>query len=460
MVQSVTKEMIHSHVKREPFCYRNINNASDEYIKYVTDDSTAEKIQNTADLSIEITSTERVNILSTFFYAFGISRIIRRHYADIFGTKKVCGVAVLVNVIVNILTPFFSQSCCSLIFTLRFIAGFSQGMCYPAITFIESQWITPDELTRVVGFIFQANSLMSTLTLMLSGHIISLLGLEYVFYISGSIFSLCLVLWIFFWFDTLKVHPRISGQVKHCIIEALRKRNSKKMTDNVLWLKMLQSLPIWSASVAYAGSMCGLSLLVTQLPLRISSIMGVNSRKNGILLSLPFICEFVGSIASSWLLYFIMYKCHWWMKKLIRVSSTIALAGLGVSLLLVGYFGCRKWSVIFIFTLGEVLKGFPTSGNLRRNTDIITSNVSGTALGISTYAFLNSIIIPVVIDVRNPGETISEWRIVFWLLYTSYIGTALFYKIFVSTELQPCPYKNKQADENPEEVEEKLKNWT
>ncbi|RXG61800.1 hypothetical protein Avbf_16205 [Armadillidium vulgare] len=48
-------------------------------------------------------------------------------------------------------------------------------------------------------------------------------------------------------------------------------------------------------------------------------------------------------------------------------------------------------------------------------------------------------------------QTISEWKTVFWFLFSIYIGTALFYAIFASTDLQPWDSENDEADENNHE---------
>ncbi|KAL7642794.1 UNVERIFIED_CONTAM: hypothetical protein RMT77_006082 [Armadillidium vulgare] len=370
--------------------------------------------------------------------------------------KKVCGVAFLVDAIVNLSTPFVSQSTYWLFFTFRFIAGFSQGMTYPAIIFLLGQWIPPDELSRTVSFTFQCNNIGSSLTLMLCGYIISLMGWEYVFYISGSIASLCLVFWIFFLFDTPEEHPRISPQEKSYINEALKKRNFKNKPDNVPLRKMLLNLPLWASNFAHAGSMCVLNLLLTQLPIYMSSIIGVNIRNNGVLSALPFMSRFIGSNGSSWLLHYMMHKFQWKLKTLRRIATTIALAGPGVSYLLVGYVGCSQWSAILLFTLGSALNGFATSGYLCSYIDL-SPNFSGTALGISSmYGFLNSMVVPVVIGALTPEETISEWRTVFWILFTNCVLTSLFYNIFVSTDRQSWDHKNEDADENTEEIEIKL----
>ncbi|RXG52301.1 Sodium-dependent phosphate transport protein 4 [Armadillidium vulgare] len=168
-----------------------------------------------------------------------------------------------------------------------------------------------------------SSNLGSTLAMLFSGYVISLLGWEFVFYISGSFSLLCLTLWIFFLFDKPETHPRISLQEKRYIIDSLKERNLKKKPDNVLWLKMLKSLPVWAINFGHAGSMCGLGFLVTQLPIYLSSIIGVNIRNNGLLSALPFIGRLAGGNISSWLLHYIMQKCHWQLKTMRIVANTI-----------------------------------------------------------------------------------------------------------------------------------------
>ncbi|KAL7642796.1 UNVERIFIED_CONTAM: hypothetical protein RMT77_006084 [Armadillidium vulgare] len=67
-------------------------------------------------------------------------------------------------------------------------------------------------------------------------------------------------------------------------------------------------------------------------------------------------------------------------------------------------------------------------------------------------------LVPVVIGALTPEETISEWKTVFWFLFSIYIGTALFYAIFASTDLQPWDSENDEADENNPGEELKLAN--
>ncbi|RXG72730.1 putative transporter slc-17.2 [Armadillidium vulgare] len=280
MVQTVTEEMIHSDTKREPFCLRNISDYSLQRNTTCYKLYKCRNLENTEAPPIQMTSTERGNILSSFFYLYGVSAILGGRLAELYGAKKVCGAVLLMDVLTNFLTPLVSQSSYWLFFTLRLTTGFFQGMGYPAINFHLSQWTPPSELSRTVTFVAYASNLGSILTMLFSGYVISLLGWEYVFYISGSFSLLCLTLWIFFLFDKPETHPRISLQEKRYIIDSLKERNLKKKPDSALWLKMLKSLPVWAINFGHAGSMCGLGFLVTQLPIYLSSIMGVNIRND------------------------------------------------------------------------------------------------------------------------------------------------------------------------------------
>ncbi|RXG52788.1 putative transporter slc-17.2 [Armadillidium vulgare] len=104
---------------KTPYCLRILNNTSE-----------FDSIENkTSELPpIEMTTTQRGNVLSAFFYAYGLSGILGGRLAELYGTKKVFGLGVLVDAIGNFLIPTAAGVHYGLLFFLRFTMGFFQAL--------------------------------------------------------------------------------------------------------------------------------------------------------------------------------------------------------------------------------------------------------------------------------------------------------------------------------------------
>ncbi|KAB7495652.1 putative transporter [Armadillidium nasatum] len=102
---------------KTPYCLRIQNNTE-------TNDTAEEKTKELPP--IPMTTTQRGNVLSAFFYAYGFSGIIGGRLAELYGTKKVFGLGVMVDAIGNFLIPITAKTHYGLLFFLRFTIGFFQ----------------------------------------------------------------------------------------------------------------------------------------------------------------------------------------------------------------------------------------------------------------------------------------------------------------------------------------------
>ncbi|KAB7503785.1 putative inorganic phosphate cotransporter [Armadillidium nasatum] len=77
-------------------------------------------------------------------------------------------------------------------------------------------------------------------------------------------------------YETPEIHPRIKEKEKIYIMEHRAKADNAQKPKKTPWLDLATSVPLWAVNIAHCGNMFGLIFLLTQLPLYMSSIIGVN----------------------------------------------------------------------------------------------------------------------------------------------------------------------------------------
>ncbi|KAL7642847.1 UNVERIFIED_CONTAM: hypothetical protein RMT77_006135 [Armadillidium vulgare] len=409
-----------------PYCLRIQNNTE-------KNDSAEEKTKELPPIAM--TTTQRGNVLSAFFYAYGFSGIIGGRFAELYGTKKVFGLGVMVDAIGNFLIPITAKTHYGLLFFLRFTIGFFQGACYPSLHPLTSKWIPPKEISRFVGFVYVCNSFGTIFSLTACGAIISDLGWEAVFYISGALSLAWVTVWTLLMHDTPAEHPRILDEEKRYIESSMAA--DKNMKRKVPWLKMLLSIPLWSIHIAHMGNMLGLSFMLTQLPIYMGSILGTDIKNNGLLSAIPFVARVIGSNLFSWMETFVQNKYKIRKKTNKVILTIIGFGGTGVSIVLVGYVGCNSAAAISLMVLGMFCNGATNTGYMSNHLDI-APNFAGTAFGMSSLVgFSYGMIGPVVVGAITKEEVIQEWTRVYWFVFASYVITGGIFIIFSSTEVQP-----------------------
>lgn len=237
------------------------------------------------------TEREKNDLFAWFFWGYLITQIPGGRFSEIFGSKMVLGVGILVSSLATILTPI----CCNLHYYLvvatRFSVGLGLGVHWPSTPPIAIRWT--DSATGRTMFMTHlfASSLGAAITLPICGYLIAYFGWPSVFYVTGGIGVLWSVMWFYLVYDSPSQHPRISCEEK----EILDKRNQKQAITNnrnIPWLKILTSLPVWSIILSNASICFGFYIIFNHLPAYMSSVHHIDIQQNGWLSSLPHLGKF------------------------------------------------------------------------------------------------------------------------------------------------------------------------
>ncbi|XP_042856150.1 sialin-like [Penaeus japonicus] len=383
-----------------------------------------------------LTSGQRGTVLAAFFYGYFVTGLFGGRLAELYGTKLVLGGSVFLGSILTLLTPITARAHYGALIALRAVMGLGQGVAYPSMNAMIARWVPPIEKPRFTAFVFLSSCLGIIVTMPLCGLIIDSFGWPYIFYVSGVLSLLWLGIWIRFMHETPAAHPWISKEERDYILEGIREGTAGKKPSRVPWKQMLASLSFWAIIVSHIGNMFGWTLLATQLPTFMSSVLGFSIKDNGALSSLPFLARYLGGNCLSWLGDWILTKG--WLSLLTtrRVFTLVGLCTPGLVLAAVGYVGCNSTAALALLCVGTFFNGAQVSGYISNMQDI-APNLAGTLLGASTTAaYVFSMLSPMVVGVLTPDQTPGQWQTAFWVAAVIYISASVFFCFCCSVELQ------------------------
>lgn len=131
------------------------------------------------------------------------------------------------------------------------------------------------------------------------GFLISWLGWQSVFYVTGGIGLLWSICWFVFIFETPAKHPRISEEERREIEDAIGTTTSKVKPSYVPWASILSAPCVWAIILTHGASVFGYFTVVNQLPTYMKHILKFNIKENGLLSSLPYFGKYFMAVSSS-----------------------------------------------------------------------------------------------------------------------------------------------------------------
>ncbi|XP_064105971.1 sialin-like isoform X1 [Macrobrachium nipponense] len=402
-----------------------------------------------------LTGPQKGMVLGGFFYGYVITSIPGGRLAELYGTKIVFGGSILLSGILTLFTPVAARFSYVALILIRILIGIAQGVVYPSMHVLVARWIPPLERPRFISITYMGNCLGTIITLPMCGVIIDSLGWEAVFYICGAIAIVWIAFWCLLMFDSPSNHPRISEKEREYILESISDGTTKQKPNQTPWCAFMTSLPLWAINMAHVGGMFCFTLLLTQLPTYMDSVLGFSIRNNGLLSSLPFLAQFLGSTTCGCVGDYLLTRNYITRSTSRRIFATVSLVLPAIILVAVGYVGCNiTWAVV-LFPVSAGCLGAFGAGHLANHLDL-APNFAGTLLGLSnTIAFSISMLAPIIVGAMTPDQSLQQWQYVFWLNGVICIACLVFFMIFAKFEIQPWNYCMEEKIEKLAKEEEK-----
>uniref|UniRef100_A0A8C5WLN6 Sialin n=1 Tax=Leptobrachium leishanense TaxID=445787 RepID=A0A8C5WLN6_9ANUR len=384
-------------------------------------------------------------ILASFFYGYILTQIPGGYLAGKIGGKRLLGIGIFCTSALTLLTPLAADLGAGYLIAVRVIEGFGEGVAYPAMHAMWSQWAPPLERSRLVSLTFAGAELGTVVSLPLSGLICYYIDWSYVFYIFGAIGVLWFIMWLFIVSDAPHLHKSISDSEKQYILSALQNQLSQQKTVPVC--AIIKSMPLWAIVVAHFSHNWTFHTLLTLLPTYMKDILRFNAKENGFLSALPYFGCWVCMNISGLLADYMRVKLNYSTVVVRKIFNTLGLIGPAIFLLAAGYIGCDYKLAVAFLTLSTTMGGFAMSGYNVNHLDIAPS-YAGLLYGITnTFATIPGMVSPVIAKIITHDNTMEQWRVVFYIAAAIDVFGAIFFAIFASGTVQHWAVSQKKEDE-------------
>lgn len=166
-------------------------------------------------------------------------------------------------------------------------------------------------------------------------------------------------------------------------------------------------------------------------------VLKFDIKNNGVLTSVPYICQAVMSFAAGNLADFLRSRKYLSTRATRRIFQTISFTGAGVFLIATGFVTCEQRGLAVAFVSISVMSmGFTRPGFAVNHVDF-APKYAGILYGITnTVGTLPGMIAPIVAGALTPNDTSEEWRNVFYVCAAFCVLGMTIFGLFSRGEVQ------------------------
>ncbi|KAF5269201.1 hypothetical protein FQR65_LT02502 [Abscondita terminalis] len=333
-------------------------------------------------------------ILSSFFYGYLLTQIAGGWIATRLGGKRVFGIGVAATSAFTIITPFAAKQSFYLLLAFRVVEGIFEGVTYPCLHAVWSQWAPPLERSRLATIAFAGSYVGTVISMPVCAFLADAFGWETIFYVFGVVGLLWFVLWWVIVAESPIKDRFITKSELNYIQESLGNQQAPPKVKHP-WKSILTSMPVWAIVVAHFSENWGFYTLLTQLPTFMKDVMHFELETSGFVSAIPY-------LTVSFSLFFAGQLADWLQTKGIftttqvrrifnsgaYVAQTLFMLGAGYLLSPVGT------TICLCFAVG--LGGFAWAGFGVNHLDIAPQHAS-ILMGISnTFGTIPGIVSPII----------------------------------------------------------------
>lgn len=374
-------------------------------------------------------------ILGSYFYGYITTQLIGGWLSARIGGHILFGFGIAVTAFLTLFTPMLARISVYWFIAIRIIEGVFEGVSYPSMHDVWSNWAPPLERSRLTTFAYSGSYFGAVVAMTVSGVLASNVGWPSVFYFFGGIG----VAWYIVWLLLVRRRPQddkyIDKRELSYIEDSLGASEEKLKSVTHPWKKIFTSLPMCAIVVANFSETWGFYTLLTELPTFMKDVLKFDIQKAGFLSAVPYlVMGFAMQISGQVADYLIV-------KKYMTITQVRKLYCSGAFLLqcifmLSATFIQNPAGAVTCLTFAVGFGAFALSAFLVNYLDVAPKHAS-VLLGIgNTVGTLPGIISPTITGYITQNKTAEEWRIVFFIASGIYFFGAVFYGMFASAEEQ------------------------
>ncbi|OXU27024.1 hypothetical protein TSAR_003443 [Trichomalopsis sarcophagae] len=375
-------------------------------------------------------------ILGSFYWGYVLSHVPGGIIAERFGGKHTLGVGIFTTALFTLLTPWAIDwgGATALIF-LRVVMGLCEGVTQPAVSALLSQWIPAEERSKISSFVFMGATVGLLATSLGLSPIMEHLGWPGFYYIFGGLGVVWYVLWCVLCYSSPRDHPFISKEEAKMLNEKLS-QHTHADPPPVPWRHLLTSAPFWALVIVTIGRDWNGYTMMADMPKFLINVLKFSESEVGLLFLSMNVSMLISCSLFSWMSDWLIEKNYMSITNVRKLMASISLTVHGVFGVVSVYVGCNKFqyfavSFVSTFTSGA---GFP---GVKANVLDLSPNYAGTVMAVSHgLAGLCGFGGPYVVGILVPNQSLTEWILVFWIIFAVTVVTNVVFVLFGSGEVQ------------------------
>ncbi|XP_025081540.1 sialin-like [Pomacea canaliculata] len=374
-------------------------------------------------------------ILGAFFYGYLLLQLPGGILSQSMGSKVVISVGMGTVAIMTLLSPVFARINPYGLFAVRVIIGLGQGVMYPAAISFWGAWAPPKERTRLVAISLSGGQLGNALIFPAGGLICHALGWDYVFYYSGTLGSIFVLIWMAWVKDDPHDHDGLDMDERLYLYSVVHTAETKGLA--IPWKAIFTSAPTWAVFIAHTTGNYTYYMNLTQIPTYMKEILKFDLKANGFFSMLPYLVfwftTFASGIFSDWLI------GRGISITVVRKSfAAIGLLGPALSLMLTSLVTCEyKYMAVLTLCFAGGFTGFGFSSYMINHGDLAPC-FAGMLFGISnTFATIPGIFAPTIVGKITSGGTVAQWQTAFGIAASLNVIGAITFVLLGQADIQP-----------------------
>ncbi len=368
-------------------------------------------------------------ILSSFFWGYILPQVVGGRIADRHGGDRVLWTAGFMWSLAGLCTVYLAYVSTLAMFTIRFVAGMTQGVHYPALVGLVAKRIDPKERSFYYGVIGVGTSVGSILLSIVAPFLISLQGWPLVFITFGVLGVMWAILLRAVSMDSCSG----SHQTKAKAEPVTDSPKHGSLFSSVPWKQVLLNMPVLSSFLVHFSDAFLAHNLLSWAPTYFHDTFPSQKGSAWIYNSLPWLGVGSGTLMGGWLVHKLADTCGLGMTLARKVMVGI---GLGIpSLCFLALAATEQKDVSLNFLMANVFlfvacfgHGLLVTGPTMNLTDMYPDH-SG-----SLYGVMNTIgTLPGMLGVTLTGYILhqtSSWPLVFCIMALINVPSLAAYLMF------------------------------
>ncbi|HEX4210946.1 MAG TPA: MFS transporter, partial [Candidatus Binataceae bacterium] len=236
-------------------------------------------------------------VLSAFFWGYLWLQMPGGWVADRFGGKKILTAGVALWSLATFFTPIAASLSFGTLLLMRALLGAGEAVNFPAVHSIAARWTIASERARAISLHFSGVAFGTVVALLVSPALVLWLGWPSVFYISGGLGLIWLVLWQ--WKaadgpeDCAGVTPHEMGVIREGRADA-------PLADSIPWKRIFSEPSVWAIVIAHLCNNFGFYIILLWLPSYLTRTFNVPMARLGFFSVTPWIVAFIMQNSSGW----------------------------------------------------------------------------------------------------------------------------------------------------------------